>query len=222
MPVRKIASTERALDAFERLAREDRLVGDDRELCPGGKVALNRAENLLHAVGRRQCVRAGLLDDLETDAGCAISPVDLRLFLVRVDDDGDVAEVHWTARAVRNGQIAKLLRIAHERVQPNVELLAVILDRATWRVDVFRCQRVVNLENRHAVGAKLVLVDLYLNLTLQTADDANRADAVDGAEPWRHGVICHPVEIAETHRSRERDVHDRQRVEVCFEDVGRQ
>src|SRR5262245_13807056 len=166
----------------DRRANEQRLIADDvdRQIVRDSRAQF--LQLVAYGVHDFHRVSPRLPPDLQRDRRLAVEPGEAARLFVSVLDAPQVGDFDRRAGRARNDQIAELLRHVEATHRAHRQLFRALKEPAAGGFDVFVFQRAGDLIDGDAMAVELFGVEQDLNLTVSTADDVDRRDAVDGLQ----------------------------------------
>ena len=217
----KAADHGRIAHFLDRLLDEMRLVEQHRELVARRELLLPLVEPRLHVARRRDGVGVTLLEDGDFDALLAVDARDLLALLVAHLDAGHVAQAHRRAVALGHDDLADLLD-AVELVQgPDEEVGIGAAQGPPRHVHIGNADHLAHLVDGNGECCQPLLVDVDLDLVLETALDLRGGDPLDGLQVELDLALGQPAHVVELTATGECDAHDRieRRVEAQHDGV---
>ncbi len=162
-------------------------------------LGLQPLERRLHAVRDVHGVRARLALDREHDGARAVVPARRLVVLHVVRDAADLLEVHRRAVAVRDDDVAELVRVLELAGRLHRQRRFRAVEHARRHVHVLRRDRVGHVLERDVARRELVRVELQAHGVLLRAVDQHLRHATHHRESLRQRRLAELVERRQRH-----------------------
>ena len=190
-----------------RVARKDHVDADWQR-------AFDRFVALLDAIHDFDRVLARLLAHDQRDRIFVVPSRQRARLFDRVFDRRDVADRHRPSFCFADNYFCEIRHLGDAAQRAQHLFGHALLHAAAGILDVLPRERGADLLDRDARRVQLVGIDVNVNFTLATADDVDRADAVNRFEWLLQAPARHLGELFQALVAGERDRHDRHRVEI--------